>query len=202
MPYAKLPLHREDEGERQVIKCLSLGAGNLPLKRKLFLPQTENAEIEWTTLDIDPACKPDIIFDLNDMERGLPLPIADDTFDEIHAYSVMALYGQQGNASRFFAGMRELWMVLKPGGLFIGGTPAPADRWAWGEPSAVRIINDATFLYLTKDFYKELGHQPLSDYRSYVDPCWWTIEHSEYLMIGDCQTYHWALRKDVGNEVG
>ena len=179
-----------------------LGSGNLPLKRKLFMPGTEGAKIEWTSLDIDPDCKPDVVYDLNQFEYESPMfdrrfPFDDGTFDELHMYSVIALYGTQGNYQGFFRGMRNLWRILKPGGYFIGGTPSANDRWAWGEPSAKRIINDATFLYLTREFYEQLGKQPLSDYRAYVDPCWWTIEHSAYEQIGDFQGYFWALRKDV-----
>jgi SAM-dependent methyltransferase len=182
--------------ESQAVKCLMLGSGNLPLKRKLFMPGTENAEIEWTSLDIDPACKPDVVYDLNQIEYETPmfdrrLQFASETFDELHMYSVISLYGKQGDHGGFFRGMRRLWRILKPGGYFIGGTPAPSDRWAWG------IINDATFLYLTREFYERLGEWPLSDYRAYVDPCWWTIVHSEYEQMGTFQGYFWALRKDV-----
>lgn len=196
-----------------ILKCLSLGAGNDGKKRKLFLPNTADATIEWTTLDADFRCRPDILFNLNSIEQPSDwttsdwitsdgyttsmIPCPSGSFDEIHAYSVMGLYGQQGNAEGFFKGMQELWRILKPGGLFVGGSPAPSDRWAWGEPSAKRIINDATFLYLTREFYNKLGGQALSDYRNKVEPCWWTIEHSEYGSVGDCQTYHWVLKKEV-----
>ena len=56
---------------------------------------------EWdglVTLDMNPAHKPDVVFDLNDW----PLPFDGDTFDEVHAYDVMEHLGQQGDWKFFF----------------------------------------------------------------------------------------------------
>lgn len=181
-----------------MIKCLSIGSGNAPQKRKLWLPISQDPDVQWTTLDSDAGCNPDVIFDLNRIEQEWDsLPFHSERFDELHMYSVIGLYGQQGNAEGFFRGMVEFWRVLKPGGLFVGGTVAPNDEWAWGEPSAKRIINAKTFTYLTKEMYEGMGGHAQSDYRRMVEPCWWTIQYSEYGEAGDCQTYHWVLRKEV-----
>lgn len=177
------------------MKCLMLGSGNLLPQRKLFLPGTESVSVEWTTLDNDADCKPDIIYDLNDIEHGWQIPVATCSFDEVHSYSVIAMYGRQGDAAGFFCGMQELWRVLKPGGLYIGGTPAAQDDWAWGDPSAKRNINGRTWEYLTRSFYDKLGVWPLSDYRALVDPCWWEIKHSDKTMVGDVSVHSWALKK-------
>lgn len=182
----------------RVIHCLQLGAGHSPHKRKRLIATMPDGEILWTTLDGNVETQPDYVFDLNDLERKYcPLPFHSEKFDELHMYSVIGLYGQQGNAAGFFHGMAELWRVLKPGGLFVGGTVAPNDEWAWGEPSAKRIINAKTFAYLTKEMYEGMGGHAQSDYRSMVDPCWWKILYSQYGSAGDCQTYHWVLRKEV-----
>lgn len=183
--------------EETVIKCLQLGGGHAPHKRKPLISEiVTGVKIEWTTLDNNPSCKPDVTFNLREMEKGALLPFEKDTFDELHMYSVIGLYGRQGDADGFFRGMRELWRVLKPGGLFVGGSPTHLDRWGWGEPSAKRIVNDATLSYLTRDMYKDMGHNAQSDYREKVDPCWWKFLYSSYGSVGECQTYHWVLAKE------
>lgn len=192
-----------------MIKCLQLGAGHSPHKRKRLISEMTDGPIEWTTVDNNPETKPDVTFNLRNIEKaasgvmlatGYPtsmLPFPKDTFDELHMYSVIGLYGRQGDADGFFRGMRELWRILKPGGLFVGGTVAHNDRWAWGEPSAKRVVNDATLKYLTREMYQGMGGNAQSDYRSKVDPCWWEFLYSQYDgSIGDCQTYHWVLAKE------
>lgn len=182
--------------EEAVIKCLQLGAGHAPHKRKRLIAEMIDGPIEWTTLDHNPETKPDVTFNLRRMERGVSLPFESSTFDELHMYSVIGHYGRQGDADGFFRGMRELWRILKPGGIFVGGTVTHLDPWGWGEPSAKRIVNDKTFSYLTREMYKDMGGNAQSDYRSKVDPCWWEFLYSSYGSVGDCQTYHWVLAKE------
>lgn len=161
-------------------------------------------------MDINPDAKPNVIFDLDRIEQPnpyfpyqshVPLPFPDETFDEIHAYDSFEHYGRQGDWKGLFRGMRELWRVLKPNGVFIGGSPAYNDMWAWGDPGHTRVVSEGTFSYLTKEFYdNNLGITTSSDYRRYVDPYWWKLLHSS---IDEAKTaggsisygYHWCLQK-------
>jgi SAM-dependent methyltransferase len=188
--------------------ALMLGAGHTKPERKLKAPSSPD-EVEWTTLDINRYAFPDIVFDLNQIEQPkrwwkpwqkTTLPFGSWTFDEIHAYSVFEHYGKQGDWRGFFRGMRELWRILKPGGYFIGGSPAYDDIWAWGDPGHTRVLTDGTFSYLDKKFYDDnLGCGPATDYREFVAPCWWQVLHAAIEDIEadgrKWRAFYWGLKK-------
>ena len=167
-------------------KALMLGCGHSVVERRVK-SETSTPEhlTEWTRLDNNPDCKPDVLFNLDRIEhaswldcvlRRNRLPFPDDYFDEIHAYEVMEHYGRQGDHIGFFTGMRELWRILKPGGKLLGTCPSYKSVWAWGDPSHRRIISGPTLVWLSRDQYKQLGTTPASDYRTLVDPCWWIVD--------------------------
>jgi SAM-dependent methyltransferase len=160
------------------MKALMLGVGHFPAERKLVALGAEPEQPEWTTLDINPECKPDILFDLGFLETGSQLPIAPESLDEIHAYQVLEHFGQQGDYRGFFSTFRELWRVLKPGGVLYGDTPSLSSPWLWGDPGHCRAILPQTLLFLTRKCYEGLGKNTSTDYRAFVAPNWWVILHS------------------------
>ena len=114
------------------------------------------------TLDINPDCKPDVLWDL----EKLPLPFKDNEFDEIHAYEVLEHTGQQGDHKFFFDQFTEFWRILKPGGLLCATTPKWDSTGAWGDPSHKRIINDMTLVFLSQyEYRKQVGMTPMTDFR-------------------------------------
>lgn len=162
-------------------KCLMLGAGHSKVQRRFAGPNSApEEETEWVTLDMNPECKPDVLMNLGDIEVGRHLPFAEGTFDEIHTYEILEHYGTQGNYKGFFTGMKELWRILKPGGLLIGTCPSWNVQWAWGDPGHTRIITEGTLAYLTEEMYEERGKGPATDYGRYVRPCWWKQEFFEH----------------------
>jgi len=178
------------------VKCLMLGAGHTPLERKLSV--TEEPVDEWVSLDVNEDACPNIVFDLGLIEKGHFIPqslpwerMPEESFDEIHAYDVLEHFGQQGNYQGFFCGFRELWRILKPGGYLLGICPRYDNEWAWGDPGHTRVVTANTLSYLTKWRYKELGTNPATDYRRFVDPCWWEVAAQEYTEHG----LRFALRK-------
>jgi SAM-dependent methyltransferase len=159
---------------------LMLGSGHKAPARRIIAPGPPlQAEPQWTTLDINPECKPDKVFDLNTIDAGGLLPFPSNTFDEIHAYQTMEHFGKQGNFIGFFNAFRAIWHALKPGGLFVGESPSITSMWLWGDPGHTRVICGGSIVYLTRELYANgLGTTTATDYRKFVDPYWWVIEHS------------------------
>lgn len=129
--------------------------------KKMFL----NDERDWkqlVTLDLMDTHKPDVVHDLN----VRPLPFADDTFNEVHAYDVLEHLSQQGDYKGFFAEFQEWWRILKHGGVLFGISPSRDSVWAWGDPGHTRIMSPQMFYYLDQTNYGEIGTTAMTDYRS------------------------------------
>lgn len=146
---------------------LLLGCGHSREKRivpTLDRPR-EYGDPMWcnlTTLDINPECQPDIIFDLS----LNALPCNESLYNEIHAYEVLEHFGHQGNIRQFFELFSEFWRVLKPNGYLCATVPHWKSIWAWGDPGHTRVISAATLVFLDQEEYKlQLGKTAMSDYR-------------------------------------
>ncbi len=139
---------------------LLLGAGRNHDKRIWFGDDREWKEL--VTLDMSPDHKPDVVWDLNKR----PLPFADNTFDQIHAYEVCEHLGQQGDFRSFFEEWSEWWRILKPGGLFLGMSPHYSSRWCWMDPGHTRAYGPEMMVFLVQPEYtRQVGESPMSDYR-------------------------------------
>ena len=115
-----------------------------------------------TTLDINADHKPDVIHDLCDV----PLPFAQDTFDEIHAYEVLEHTGAQGDYKFFFAQFGDFWRILKPNGRLFATVPKLSSPWLWGDPSHTRALPKENLIFLSQPNYDErVGSTPMSDFR-------------------------------------
>lgn len=113
------------------------------------------------TMDFNDAHKPDIVHDL----ETLPLPVGDESFDEIHAYHVLEHLGKQGDWRFFFAQFSDFWRILKPNGALCVIGPAWNSRWAFGDPGHTRIISRESLIYLSQLEYSQVGKTPMTDYR-------------------------------------
>jgi SAM-dependent methyltransferase len=169
-----------------------LGVGHKEPARQLFAPDSATeAQTKWMTLDENARAKPDILFDLNNLHLAPPvpvtsvghpknrIPVADEEFDEIHAYEVLEHIGRQGDFKAFFLEFAEYWRILKPGGWLIGTCPDKKGEWVWDDPGHTRTISGKTLSFLTMARYNEIGETAVSDYREYVNPNWWRLNHSE-----------------------
>ncbi len=139
---------------------LLIGCGNS--REKLL---SLNGGKDWkglVTLDINPDVKPDVVHDLN----ILPYPFESDTFDEIHAYSVLEHIGSQGDYRAFLGQFSELWRILKDGGVLMGTVPDMASPWLWADPGHRRLISNKTLTFLSQKQYElQKGNTPMTDYR-------------------------------------
>jgi hypothetical protein len=144
---------------------------------------------EWhhlTTLDINPHHHPDLVWDLTQ----LPLPLDDNSFDEIHAYEVLEHTGAQGDFRFFFAQFAEFWRILKPGGVLIGTCPSRLSPWAWGDPSHTRVIQPEHFIFLDQTQYiAQVGKTAMSDFRWIFKDDFSTVH-----AVDDGQLLQFALR--------
>ena len=139
---------------------LLIGCGNNRNKKlkTLEIPDTWQG---LTTLDIDAGTGCDVVHDLN----VLPLPFADDSFDEIHAYEVLEHLGQQGDYKLFFKQFSEFHRILKPDGYLLATVPAKDSPWALGDPSHSRIITPEQLIFLRQSSYEQVGKTSMSDFR-------------------------------------
>lgn len=151
---------------------LLIGCGN-DHRKQLALPDKDEW-VDLVTLDIDPNCGAMVQWDLN----HLPLPFEDETFEEIHAYEVLEHVGQQGDWKAWFDQFMEFSRILKPGGHFFATVPAWDSIWSWGDPGHTRVISEATIHFLDQDSYKDIGSNPLTDYRHYYKADF-AIEHAQ-----------------------
>jgi SAM-dependent methyltransferase len=138
---------------------LLLGCGSNPAKQLCYGGRTE-----WSgllTVDHNADHNPDVVHDLN----VLPLPFADEQFEEIHAYQCLEHSGRQGDWRFFFDQWSDFWRMLKPGGMFFGTCPDHNSPWAWGDPSHTRIIGPECLIFLHQPAYEQVGITPMSDFR-------------------------------------
>lgn len=155
---------------------LLLGCGHTRDKRIKY-PGRPDAWCNLVTLDHNVEVHPDILCDLDntafkwrDARDRHAEALADDSFDEIHAYEVLEHLGGQGNHRAFFHHFSEIWRLLKPGGLLCATVPSRYSGWLWGDPSHRRAILPESLVFLDQSEYvKQLDgarKTSMSDFRS------------------------------------
>lgn len=158
-------------------RSLLIGAGK-DRRKKVYLKDNAEWAGELVTLDIDPHCGADVVFDLARLTEAHPhylfrsrmLPFQDETFDELGAYDTLEHFGQQGDWRGWFTEMAEFHRVLKPGGVF--GIIVPIGEDALADPGHTRFFQANWFLMLSRRFYDDA--QGVTDYRWY-NTCWWDV---------------------------
>lgn len=140
---------------------LLLGCGN-NLKKQVRFPGVPDDWTDLTTLDIDPSCNPAVVHDLN----VIPLPFANSSFDEIHAYEVLEHCGRQGDWKFFFDQFADFHRILKPGGFLVATCPMWDSPWAWSDPGHTRVISKHSLAFLSQaEYASQVGNTAMTDYR-------------------------------------
>lgn len=153
---AVLPAVFSSEGYCELL----IGCGSR-VNKDISIPGKEKFH-HLVRLDYNSDHQPDIVWDL----RNHPLPLEDNTFDEIHAYEVLEHLAQQGDYRFFFAEFSEYWRILKPGGHFFASVPDYRSKWAWGDPSHTRVVQAESLVFLDQDEYTaQVGVTKMSDFR-------------------------------------
>lgn len=133
-------------------------------------PRVWRGQLE--TLDYESPCEPDIVWDLNvtpwrRKSNTRYEKIADDSYNEVHAYEVLEHLGAQGRYRDFFDTFSEIWRVLKPGGFLCATCPSRQSHWLWGDPGHTRVVLPVSLTFLTQPEYdRQKGVTTMSDYRS------------------------------------
>lgn len=175
------------------MKELLLGCGNSRQKRIAPSVESGPAFHELTTVDMDAGCKPDVLLNLN---RQFWHPqLADNAYDEVHAYEVLEHLGSQGDYIAFFNTFFNIWSTLKDGGYLCGSCPSMRSRWAWGDPGHTRIIAPESLTFLDRTEYtKQVGSTAMTDYRW----CWaGDFELTGYKDDGDSFTFILKAHKPI-----
>lgn len=141
---------------------LLLGCGN---RREKVLWANEKRQWDHlVTLDRDPDCGANIIWDLEDK----PWPVESNQFDEVHAYEILEHLGTQGDFRAFFDDFSEIHRTLKSGGLLFATCPAHGSVWLWGDPSHRRAISRESLTFLSQEEYRrQVGVTGMTDFRWY-----------------------------------
>ncbi len=88
----------------------------------------------WVNLDVAPLPGVDVVHDLND----LPLPFADETFEEILCQDVL-------EHLEYIPVLRELHRILKPGGRLHIRVPHFTSRLSYVDPTHKKLFSFQTF---------------------------------------------------------
>lgn len=175
-------------------RSLLIGCGN-SREKKVRLSSAPQWAGELTTLDMNPNCGADVVFDLDRISIPMRdclhgsrvLPFDDNTFDEMGAFDVLEHIGRQGDWRGWFTEMAEFHRILKPGGTF--GIIVPIGQDALVDPGHTRFIHAMWFHFLEQSHYVKAlaAGSPVTDYRWY-----WTLDF-EILFMEKQADHHLAV---------
>ena len=118
-----------------------------PKELKIDLACGKNKKEGFTGIDIAPGKGVDIVHDLN----KYPWPLKDNSVDEVN---ISHYVEHTPDLIKF---MNELYRIMKPGGKCEIVAPYYSSMRAWQDPTHVRAISEATFLYFNQEWLKTNG---------------------------------------------
>lgn len=162
-------------------KVLLLGCGHK--SALMFRPPIVTDEPEIVRLDMNEACQPDLLCDLdspgwyarpiteagrNSLNNLFYGQIKKGYFHEVHAYEVLEHLGSQGDYHSFFDTFSNIYDLLVPGGYLCATVPSRFSAWLWGDPGHRRAVLPESLVFLDQGEYaKQCGITAMSDYRFY-----------------------------------
>ncbi len=160
-------------------------------KMKLDIACGQNKREGFTGIDIANAHGVDIVHDLT----AYPWPIESESVEEAHCSHYVE------HVQDLFKFLDELYRVLKPGAKCQIICPYGKSDRAWQDPTHVRPILEATFLYANKKWREDnkLNHYPIScdfdySYGYQLNPAWQS-RSQEALVFA--LTHYWNVASDI-----
>ncbi len=150
------------------MRVLHLGCGRKKWAAEQLFPYVGlklDGPADITHLDADPDLKPDIVCDLGHE----PIPVDDGSVDLVIAWHVIEHIGISEHQWFFF--WEELYRVLAPTGWIYGESPNYDGIWAWSDPTHVRAMSEASFVFFNQDSYR-IPDSAISPYRIRCDFEW------------------------------
>ena len=98
----------------------------------------------WVNADGFKECEPDVLMDI----ETFPWPFQDDQFDHVLMKHVLEHVG--ATFADFRSVMRELYRILKPGGVLEIHVPHFRHDTYWSDPTHVRAFTPLTFEMMSK----------------------------------------------------
>lgn len=130
-------------------ECLNIGCALNKEESHLRINTTQALDTpRWTNLDMNPAVKPDVVFNLSSC-RGRPMPFEDHQFDFILASHVL----EHIERGALFPVFSELHRILKPGGYLLCILPHGASDDGWENPHHLSLWSTFTFHYFFHQLY-------------------------------------------------
>lgn len=135
-------------------KRKSTKAQLIPQPLKLDLGCGGNKREGFIGVDIAKLPSVDIVQDLT----KFPWPFKDNSVDEAHCSHYVE------HTPNLMAFMNEVYRILKPGGQIMIIAPYYNSMRCWQDPTHLRAISEATFLYYNKKWRDDnkLGHYPIA----------------------------------------
>lgn len=167
-------------------RSLLIGCGKNHAKQLQY-----GGKAEWTgdltTLDINPDCGADIVYDMESIPAGGQFPFDDNTFDEIGAFNCMEHWGRQGDWRGWFRECAEYHRILRPAGVMQILVPIGGDALA--DPGHTRFFQQNYFGFLSQKFYElnEVKATCFTDYR------WFWKKDFDILYMEEVGGHHLAV---------
>ncbi len=156
------------------MRVLHLGCGRKKWDAERLFPYVGlklDGPATITHLDADADLKPDIVCELGSRD----IPLENDSVDLAIAWHVIEHIPTPGYDTQpykaWFHFWEELYRVLAPDGWIYGESPNYDGIWAWSDPTHVRAMSEASFVFFNQDSYR-IPDSAISPYRIRCDFEW------------------------------
>ena len=142
------------------MQILHIGSG----RKGRDLPVIVEPEAKIITLDADASLNADITCTLGIQ----PIPLSDNSIDQVVAWHVLEHIGRQGETKEWFFFWEEIYRILIPGGQVQFECRLYSSLWAWSDPGHTRALSPYSFIFFDQDSYR-IPNSAISPFRINCD---------------------------------